>query len=183
LFFCFNFLRFFSLNHFKKNETIPEFGGGVCQVSTTMFRVALDAGLEITERRNHAYPVAYYSPQGTDATIYLPKPDFRFKNDTNSHILIQPKIVGKRLTIEFYGSKDGRVVEIEGPKVTERTEEGTMKTVLYQIIKDENGNEIRKATFKSFYDNPDNYHPPEHTEKPSDWSKSEWKEYKRKHGI
>jgi vancomycin resistance protein YoaR len=167
----------------KKNETIPEFGGGVCQVSTTMFRAALDAGFLITERRNHAYPVAYYSPQGTDATIYLPKPDFRFINDTDSHILIQPEIVGKKLLIDVYGSSGGRVVEIEGPRVTERTEEGTMRTVLYQIVRDQNGNEIRKVAFKSFYDNPDNYHPPEFTEKPDSWSKSEWREYKKKHGL
>ncbi|MDD5344391.1 MAG: VanW family protein, partial [Smithella sp.] len=51
----------------KKGETVPEYGGGLCQVSSTAFRGAVQAGLEITERQNHAYPVKYYNPQGTDA--------------------------------------------------------------------------------------------------------------------
>ncbi len=63
----------------KEDRTIPEYGGGLCQVSTTMFRAALDAGLKITERQNHSYRVRYYEPPvGMDATIYLPKPDFKF---------------------------------------------------------------------------------------------------------
>ncbi len=168
----------------KKNETIPEFGGGVCQVSTTMFRAALNSGFEIVERRNHAYPVQYYSPQGTDATVYIPRPDLRYLNNTSAYILIQSSIIGTILKFEIYGTSDGRQVELDGPRVTERTEDGKMRTILYQIVKDESGNEIRKATFKSFYDNPDNYHhEPLLTEKPKDWSKSEWKDYKRKHGL
>jgi len=62
----------------KKNKTVPEYGGGLCQVSTTAFRAALNSGLKITERVPHAYPVRYYNPQGTDATIYPPHPDLRF---------------------------------------------------------------------------------------------------------
>ena len=54
----------------KATGTVPEFGGGLCQVSSTAFRAAMAAGLPITQRKNHAYAVQYYSPQGTDATIY-----------------------------------------------------------------------------------------------------------------
>ena len=66
----------------KNNKTEPEFGGGICQVSSTVFRTAIYGGLKITERRNHAYPVSYYRPYGMDATIYIPKPDLRFQNNT-----------------------------------------------------------------------------------------------------
>lgn len=168
----------------KNNETIPEFGGGVCQVSTTMFRTALNGGLDITERHNHAYPVQYYAPQGTDATIYVPKPDLRFKNDTPAHILIQTRIEGTKLSIDFYGTSDGRKTELDGPRVTERTPDGKMKTSLTQRVKDAAGNIIHEETFKSFYDNPDNYHRDQLlTEKPEDWSKKQWKDYKQKHGL
>ena len=60
----------------------PEFGGGLCQIGTTMFRVTMNAGLPILERQNHSYRVRYYEPPvGMDVTIYEPKPDFRFRND------------------------------------------------------------------------------------------------------
>ncbi len=168
----------------KNNETIPEFGGGVCQVSTTMFRTALNSGLDITERHNHAYPVAYYNPQGTDATIYVPKPDLRFINDTGNFIFINTKVEGYKLTIEFYGTSDGRQVELDGPHVIEKTPDNKMKTILTQIIKDKDGEVIRKKTFKSFYDDPAKYHQDELiTEKPDDWSKKQWKDYKDQHGM
>ncbi|MBU4257314.1 VanW family protein, partial [Patescibacteria group bacterium] len=78
----------------KGNKTIPEYGGGLCQIGTTMFRGALDSGLPITMRRNHSYRVSYYEPAGTDATIYNPLPDLRFINDTGNYILIQSRIEG-----------------------------------------------------------------------------------------
>lgn len=161
----------------KDNKTIPEFGGGICQVSTTLFRTALKAGMKITERKNHAYPVAYYSPQGTDATIYIPKPDLKFINDTPAHVLIQASFEGTKLFFDFFGTADGRQTTLEGPTVTEKTDDGKMKVVLYQIIKNEKGEEIRKDTFKSFYDNPDKYHEPNFITKPDDWSNKQWDEY------
>lgn len=168
----------------KNNETIPEFGGGVCQVSTTMFRVALNTGLEITERHNHAYPVSYYNPQGTDATIYVPKPDLRFLNDTGHYIFINTKVEGYKLTIEFYGTSDGREVELDGPHVIEKTPDNKMKTILTQIVKDKDGEVIRKDDFKSFYDDPAKYHQDEKiTSKPDNWSKKQWEQYKAENGI
>lgn len=102
----------------KNNKTIPEYGGGLCQVSTTLFRTALNAGMKITQRQNHAYRVSYYEPPiGMDATIYDPAPDFRFVNNYNSYILVQSKIVGSKLTFEFYGTKDTRVVEQSTPEM------------------------------------------------------------------
>ncbi len=108
-----------------ENRTVPEFGGGLCQVSTTLFRAALNAGVEIVERKNHKYRVSYYEPPiGMDATIYDPAPDFRFKNNYDSYILIQSKIVGTKLTFQFYGTKDARNIEIGTPEEFDWVEPG-----------------------------------------------------------
>ena len=101
----------------KGDRTIPEYGGGLCQIGTTMFRAALYSGLPITERRPHSYIVTYYKPLGMDATIYGPHPDLRFLNDTGNNILLQIKIDGTELTFEFWGTSDGRKVEITDPEL------------------------------------------------------------------
>src|SRR6185369_11000366 len=98
-------------------------GGGVCQVSTTLFRAALNAGLPIVERHAHAYRVHYYeedSSPGVDATVYVPTVDLKFKNDTGHYILIQSIIdlTQPRLTFMIYGTNDGRVVNQTAPVVT-----------------------------------------------------------------
>ena len=105
----------------KGDQTTPEFGGGLCQVSTTAFRGLLAAGLPIVERRNHSYQVSYYSPSGTDATIYEPSPDLKFKNDTPGDILIDTYIVGKSLYFDYYGTDTGRKVEMTGPFISNVT--------------------------------------------------------------
>lgn len=92
-------------------------GGGVCQVSTTMFRVLLDAGLKITKRKPHSYRVSYYelnNNPGYDATVYAGDTDLRFVNDTNHYVLIYTKTDSKKLymTIELYGTSDGRTTQI-----------------------------------------------------------------------
>lgn len=96
----------------KGNKTIPEYGGGLCQIGTTMFRAAIQSGLKITERRPHSYRVVYYEPAGVDAAVYDPHPDMRFINDTQSHILIQSYTVGTKLYFEFWGARDGRKIAI-----------------------------------------------------------------------
>lgn len=101
----------------KGNETKPEYGGGLCQIGTTMFRGAVNTGLKITERRNHSYRVSYYEPAGTDATIYDPAPDFKFLNDTPKHIYINAYIIGTEIHFEFWGTNDGREVIVEDPSI------------------------------------------------------------------
>ena len=101
----------------KSGRTILDDGGGVCQVSTTLFRAALNAGLPITERAAHAYRVAYYeqnSQVGLDATVYAPRVDLKFKNDTPGYILIQTTVDKKNkvLIFDLYGADDGRKVII-----------------------------------------------------------------------
>lgn len=102
----------------KKDKTTPEFGGGLCQIGTTTFRAALSSGLPITSRQNHSYRVIYYEPAGTDATIYDPRPDFKFLNDTGRYILIQTRQKGNILIFEFWGTTDGRKVLFEGDNKT-----------------------------------------------------------------
>ncbi len=110
----------------KDNQTILGDGGGVCQVSTTLFRAALAAGLPIVERRAHAYRVGYYeqdAPPGLDATVYGPTTDLKIKNDTPGHVLIQTRVDTKAvtLTFELYGTKDGRVATTSKPVISDST--------------------------------------------------------------
>jgi vancomycin resistance protein YoaR len=114
----------------KDNRTIPEYGGGLCQISTTLFRAALDAGLEITERRPHSYRVLYYEPAGMDASVYNPWPDFKFINDTSSNILIQARFEGYNdLYFDFWGESDGREVTVTDPVVYNIVNPGPTKII------------------------------------------------------
>lgn len=110
----------------QNGKTILGDGGGVCQVSSTLFRAVLNAGLPVIERYAHAYRVYYYeqnSYPGLDATVFSPSVDFKFKNDTGKHILIQafPNPSDSSLTFTFYGKNDGRKVEISTPVITKQT--------------------------------------------------------------
>lgn len=103
----------------KGDETIPEYGGGMCQVSSTMFRAALYSGLPITARTNHSYAVSYYARPfgyGLDATVYDPKPDLKFVNDTPGALLVQSYTEGNSAYYIFYGTNDGRRVTMDGPR-------------------------------------------------------------------
>jgi len=101
-------------------RTIKGVGGGVCQVSTTLFRTAFNAGFPIVERYSHAYRVSYYertagggidpSLAGLDATVYFPLVDFKFKNDTPYWILMETYVTNTSLTWKFYSTSDGRSV-------------------------------------------------------------------------
>jgi vancomycin resistance protein YoaR len=106
----------------KEGRTILGDGGGVCQVSTTLFRAALNAGLPILERHAHAYRVAYYeqsSDPGLDATVFDPTADLKIKNDTPAYILIQTQVEtqNSRLVIALYGTSDGRRATISKARV------------------------------------------------------------------
>lgn len=110
----------------QNGKTVLGDGGGVCQVSTTLFRAALNVGLPITERHAHSYRVGYYEgggfAPGIDATVFYPSVDLKFKNDTSNYILIQNTIDldNLQLTYVFYGKKDGRQVSMTTPVVTNR---------------------------------------------------------------
>lgn len=138
----------------KTNVTVPEFGGGLCQVSTTTFRAAVEAGLKIVQRRNHSYAVRYYGTPGFDATIYPPYTDLRFLNNTPAYILIQTKIEGTKLMFEFYGTDDGRTVTIDGPHPYARQANGAVKATLTQTVASADGHTFIEDTFYSNYKSP-----------------------------
>jgi len=105
------------------NRTIKGVGGGVCQVSTTLFRTAFFGGYPIVERHPHAYRVSYYeltrsgqvNPNlaGLDATVFVPVVDFKFTNDTPYWLLMETyvNVQARSLTWKFYSTSDGRTVE------------------------------------------------------------------------
>lgn len=119
------------------NRTIKGVGGGVCQVSTTLFRTVFFGGYPVEERHPHAYRVSYYeqtasgsvNPKlaGLDATVFVPVVDFRFTNDTPNWLLMETYVntSARWLTWKFYSTSDGRMVdwdttglmnEVEPPK-------------------------------------------------------------------
>ncbi len=108
----------------QNGKTVLGDGGGVCQVSTTLFRAILKAGLPITERHAHAYRVGYYeqdAPPGMDATTFVPTVDLKFKNDTGHYILIQGQADTTNLTMSFtlFGKSDGRVSQVTKPVISD----------------------------------------------------------------
>lgn len=99
----------------KGDKIEKEIGGGMCQIGTTLFRMAMNSGMDITERHNHSLVVSYYADPvnknpGTDAALYEPILDFKFKNDTGNYLLLQTKIDYKKQRLEFslWGKNDGR---------------------------------------------------------------------------
>lgn len=104
-------------------RTIEGVGGGVCQVSTTLFRAAFFAGFPIEERHPHAYRVSYYEKTagnrrdadlaGLDATVFIPLVDLKFTNDTPYWLLMETYVnrSSNRITWKFYSTADGRTVE------------------------------------------------------------------------
>lgn len=161
------------------NQTVLGDGGGVCQVSTTLFRSVLNAGLPVTRRLPHSYRVSYYEldrKPGIDATVYSGETDFRFKNDTGQHILIYGEADSKNLYMfyELYGTSDGRTAEIvdhktwnfrpapapvfipdptlpPGKKVQVDWAAAGINASFKNVIKDKDGNVIREEVYNSNY--------------------------------
>ncbi|MBU0974414.1 VanW family protein [Patescibacteria group bacterium] len=160
-------------------KTVLGDGGGVCQVSSTLFRSILDAGLKVTKRLQHSYRVSYYelnSQPGFDATVYAGDVDFRFVNDTESYILVYTYVESENryMNIEIYGTNDGRTTEISNYKkwdyrsppapqyfptptlptgVTEQVDWSVsgIKTEFTHTIKDKDGNVTNEETYYSNY--------------------------------
>jgi len=96
-------------------QFVPELGGGVCQVSSAVFRAALAAGLPITEQSSHSVKVVYYQPPGLDAAVYPGQKDLKFKNDTGAPVLLQAVAEGETVRVALYGTRDGRTAHMQGP--------------------------------------------------------------------
>ncbi|MEK7481187.1 MAG: VanW family protein [Patescibacteria group bacterium] len=120
----------------KGDKIIPEIGGGLCQLGTTTFRMAMNSGMPITQRTNHGLVVTYYNDPsnnnpGTDATIYDPAPDFRFKNDTGNYLLFVAEMDMKKSELRFtlWGTSDGRKGSYTAPVVHGWIATGPMKEI------------------------------------------------------
>ena len=107
-------------------------GGGVCQVSTTVFNAAYEAGLPITARTNHALYISHY-PQGRDATVNYPDTDLRFVNDTGHWLLLRTWVSSSSLTVALYGTSPHRKVvsetaplKVTGPPPVKKIKDPTL---------------------------------------------------------
>jgi vancomycin resistance protein YoaR len=154
---------------FRNGELEPGTGGGVCQVSSTVYNAALYADLEILERSHHSGSVPYV-PLGRDATVAYGLLDLRFRNNTPAPIYISAEIAGNRLTVGIYGSKSSlRDVAIQrtepkriphrtitytdaslppGARVTKRPGHGGYSVSTYRVVKN-NGVVIRRERISS----------------------------------
>jgi vancomycin resistance protein YoaR len=131
-------------------------GGGVCQVSTTVFNAAYEAGLPIDTRTNHALYISHY-PQGRDATVNYPDIDLRFRNDTKKWLLLRTFVGSSSLTVNLYGTPAGRRVESEtgplvvtGPAPVKRVSDPTLekgKTVIDQPGSPSRSTSVRRKVF------------------------------------
>lgn len=99
-------------------ETVEEIGGGICQVSSTIYLASLRANMGIVERHNHGYTVGYV-PDGLDATVYSGSLDFRFRNTSKYPIKIVASVTDRTLNISIYGTKtDAKTVEMKTEKLS-----------------------------------------------------------------
>ena len=140
------------------DSTEPQYGGGMCQVSSTLFRTVFFSGLRILKRANHSFEVKYYLPSGLDATVADFGPDLVFENDTKNLVLIQNLVDLKKTKMYFklFGKNDGRKLRFEGPiddgPVGEKNEH--YKVSWYRYVEFPDGKE-RSDKFISIYRNKD----------------------------
>lgn len=98
---------------FKAGKVVQEIGGGICQLSSTLYIAALKANMQIVSRANHALPVGYV-PVSLDATVYYPYLDFKFKNTRNYPVkIVATTTSSRRLTVAIYGTKEEKEYDIE----------------------------------------------------------------------
>lgn len=126
----------------KGREIKKEVGGGMCQIGTTLFRMAMNTGLDITERRNHSLVVNYYADPvngnpGTDATLYDPILDLKFLNDTGHYLLLQTVADYKKMELVFtlWGKSDGRKGWYSHPIVSKWIPPGKAEDVVSEKMK------------------------------------------------
>lgn len=96
----------------------PGTGGGICQVSSTLYNAALRTGLDIVERHNHSLPVSYL-PKGQDATFAEGYLNFRFRNNTGKYLIIKTAVENRRLTVKLFGTFPKNVSYTLESKITE----------------------------------------------------------------
>jgi len=158
-------------NAIVNGKLVPQLGGGICQVGTTLFNTAFFAGVPILDRQNHSFFISHY-PKGRDATVSWGGPDLKWKNDTKNWILVSVAYTSDSITISFYGTDPGRNVQYttgpftnETPYPVEKVNDPTLKAGL-KLVTDRGetgkkcvvvrtvtsgGQVVRKDTFASNY--------------------------------
>ena len=137
---------------YSNGNVIDSLGGGVCQVSSTLYNAALYADIKITERRCHSSRVAYL-PAGRDATVAWDSQDFRFKNNTDGPIYLAAKTRGGVLTFRIFGigAKPKRKIERIRVSGGSSGRSGGTYYSAWKVGKDENGKEFREEIGDSYY--------------------------------
>ncbi len=160
------------------DQTVPDVGGGICQVATTTFRAAFYAGLPIEERNPHAYRVGWYEelgePVGFDAAVYQPGVDLKFDNNSDYYMAVTASVENGKLYVRLLGNKvpgqkvkliPGDVTNVKDPP-PDRTEvdptlkpgqkvqydsarKGLTTSITRVILVD--GKEVKRTTFPSVY--------------------------------
>lgn len=140
---------------FQDGEVVPGMGGGVCQVSSTLYNAVLQANLTVKERQNHSIKVHYVSP-GRDATVVYGALDFRFVNSTPAPILLLSRIRHRELTLNIYGAKPAttdRVEIVSGPY--RQNELGGITVATYKFIHHADGKVTREYLHTDTYRAPE----------------------------
>ncbi|MHB9003832.1 MAG: VanW family protein [Coriobacteriia bacterium] len=154
-----------------QGKLVPQLGGGICQVGTTLFNTVFESGLPVVERHNHSLYISHY-PKGRDATVSWGGPDFKFKNDTATWVLLAAGYSNSSLTLSLYGTDPGydvtaavgswtnirahAVKEIPDPtlavgkRVIEQQGADGRTIVVTRTVR-KNGAVVRENTFKSTY--------------------------------
>ncbi|MCX6703066.1 MAG: VanW family protein [Candidatus Zambryskibacteria bacterium] len=128
---------------FLNGEVTKGVGGGLCQISSTLFQSVLRAGLPVTERHNHSYSVSYYDV-GLDATYADPGPDLKFVNDTLYPVTIKGSILDHIVTLELYGVSDGRVASTSEADIIRIVDFPPTKTVYVTALEKDQAECINK---------------------------------------
>lgn len=158
-------------NAIVNGKLVPQLGGGICQIGTTIFNTVFFSGLPVVERRNHSIYISHY-PKGRDATVSWGGPDFKFRNDTENWVLVATAYTNSSITISFYGTDPGYKVTYEtgaftsvvpypvreikdaqlpkGTKIVDEKGSSGRTIVVTRVVK-KNGEVVRTDTFKSVY--------------------------------
>ncbi len=158
-------------NAIVNGKLVPQLGGGVCQVGTTVFNAVFESGFPVIERRNHSFYISHY-PTGRDATVSWGGPDLKFKNDSDNYVLVSVSYTAGSITVSLYGTDPGYEVAAktgewsdEKPYGIETVKDPTMyvgtkyvedrgitgRTITVQRIVSKDGKVMRTDDFKSVY--------------------------------
>lgn len=158
-------------NAIVNGKLVPQLGGGICQIGSTIFNTVFFSGFPVTERHNHSIYISHY-PKGRDATVSWGGPDFKFQNDSDTWVLVSTAYTNSSVTVSLYGTDPGYKVtyqtgaftnmvpysvrEIKDAKLPKGTrivdEKGTSgRSIIVTRIVKKDGKTIRTDTFKSTY--------------------------------